>query len=175
MESTMAFRPLAQRDLDDLHVWLNRPHLARFFQTQAIGRAEVEAKYAPRIRGEVPTPCHLALYRDRPFGYLQCYRIADWPDWAAQTGLTEGIGVDLAILEPDMIGQGFGRAMLAAYLDKIAFPLFSGEHCAFIAHDLANKAAIRASTAAGFRPLRNFQEGDLTNVLLVCERRKADV
>lgn len=44
---SISFRPLALSDIDDLFVWLNRPHLRRFFQKQPISRDEVEVKYGP--------------------------------------------------------------------------------------------------------------------------------
>jgi aminoglycoside 6'-N-acetyltransferase len=123
-QAAIAFRPLALADLDAFTRWLNRPHLRRFFQKRAVTRAEVEAKCAPRILGTVPSHCHLAIRGAEAFAYLQCYRLADWPDWARTTGEPDGICVDLAIFEPAMIGQGFGRTMLRAYLLEIAFRSF---------------------------------------------------
>jgi len=32
-----------------------------------------------------------------PFAYLQCYRNADYPQWAEIIGVTDGISVDLYI------------------------------------------------------------------------------
>jgi len=174
MASAIAFRALALSDLDDLHGWLNRPHLARFFQKVPVGRAGVEAKYEPRIRGAAPTRCHLALHRQRPFGYLQCYRIADWPEWAVLIGATNGVGVDLAIFEPDMIGRGFGRAMLSTHVHTVAFRLYPEEIRCFIAHDLENEPAIAASKAAGFRHVRDFEEDGRANALFVVERAAFD-
>jgi len=40
-------------------------------------------KYGPRIAGDHPTCCYLILYEQRPIGYIQTYRIADYPDYAA--------------------------------------------------------------------------------------------
>jgi aminoglycoside 6'-N-acetyltransferase len=171
-QPAIAFRPLALTDLDALTLWLNRPHLRRFFQKTPTTGAEVEAKYAPRILGTVPTHCHLAIRDAEPFATLQCYRVADWPDWARTTGERDGIGVDLAIFEPTMIGQGLGRALLRAYLLEIAFPLFPDQSRCFIAHQLENTQAIAASRAAGFQYLRDFAEENFQNALLVFERGK---
>jgi aminoglycoside 6'-N-acetyltransferase len=166
------FRPLTPSDIDALHAGLNRPHLRRFFQKQPISRAEVEAKYGPRIRGEQPTHSHLALCDGRPFGYLQCYRLSDYPDWANLIESQDGIGVDLAILDPSMLGRGMGRAMLGAYLRDIAFPLFPDENKCFIAHEVENRAAIACSRAAGFSIAGEFLEDGIPSLLLVRYRDK---
>jgi aminoglycoside 6'-N-acetyltransferase len=168
----IAFRPLAETDFPALAVWLNRPHLTRFFQKLPITLAEIAAKYGPRVRGDVPTYCHLATEAGRPFAYLQCYRLADWPDWASLVESSEGIGADLAIFEPDMIGLGAGRAMLDAYLRDIAFPLFPAETKCLIAHEVENHAAIACSTAVGFAFVRNFLEGQVETALFVAPRDK---
>lgn len=168
--SGITFRPLTERDLPQLADWLNKPHLRRFFQKKTVSLAEVQAKYGPRARGETPTRCHLAILGGRPFGYLQNYRIADYPDWAAMIGENDGIGIDLAIFEPDLIGKGLGREMLARYLSEIAFPRFAKETRCFIAHEIENVAALRNSDSIGFRYVRNFLEGDLDTVLLVLDR-----
>lgn len=166
----LAFRPLAEADLADLHAWLNRPHLRRFFQREPISAAEVAEKYRPCIRGEEPTFCHLALLDGQPFGYLQCYRIADHPAWAATIGESDGIGTDLAIFEPEMIGRGLGRAMLGGYLRDVAFALFVAETRCWIAHEIANTAGWRNSLSIGFRPVRDMVEDGLPSRLFVLNR-----
>lgn len=166
----IVFSALRPEERSLLHGWLNRPHLRRFFQKQPVTLAEVEAEYGPAVRGEEPTHCHLARRDGKPFGYLQCYALRDWPDWAALIESSDGIGVDLAIFEPHMLGRGFGRAMLRAYLDSVAFPLYPAERKCFIAHELDNHAAVACSSAVGFRYLRDFREGDHVNALFVLER-----
>jgi len=87
MAGQMTFRPLAETDLPLMADWLNRPHLRAFYQREPISLPAVAAKYGPRIRGEVPTQSWLAVLDRTPFGYLQCYRVADWPDWQATIGV----------------------------------------------------------------------------------------
>ena len=158
------FADLTGGDLSLLHDWLNRPHLRRFFQKTPISLAEVREKYDPRLSGDASSHCHLA-HLDGPFGYLQCYRIADFPDWTATIGRDSGIGVDLFIAEPTLIGRGLGRDMLAAYLAQVAFPLFPGEQTAWIAHEIANTAARVCSEAVGFHHCHDFLEHGLPTAL----------
>jgi len=168
--SALAFRPLALADLEDFAVWLNRPHLRAFYQKRPIQAADVAAKYGAYIRGEKPTRAHLALLDGHVFGYLQCYRIADYPAWAAMTGEREGIGVDLAILDPGLIGKGLGRRMLGAYLREVAFPLFPDERVCLIAHEIANEAGWRTSLSVGFVAVRDFLEDGFATRLFKLER-----
>ena len=114
----ITYRPLTEADLPLMTAWLNRPHLRAFYQRQPISAAAVAAKYGPRIRGEVPTHSWLAVRGERPFGYLQCYRVADWADWQATIGVEHGVSIDLFIGEPELIGRGAGRRMLRGYVDQ---------------------------------------------------------
>lgn len=170
LRDEITFLPLVETDFPAFTEWLNRPHLRRFFQKKPISLAEVTAKYGPSVRGETPTWCQLALLDGRPFGYLQSYRIADYPKWADTIGENDGIGVDLLIFEPELIGKGLGRAMLGAYLRDVAFPLFPEEQRCFIGHENENVAGWRNSESLGFRFVRDFVEDGAPSRLLVLER-----
>jgi aminoglycoside 6'-N-acetyltransferase len=165
--SEITYRPLVESDLPLMAEWLNRPHLRPFFQRQPISAAETAAKYGPYVRGEVPTHASLALLDGAPFGYLQCYRVADWPDFQATIAVDEGISVDLFIGEIDLVGKGVGRRMLAGYIDQVALPLFPGERVCWIGHELENTAARMCSAAAGFTAVREYDEEGRRYILMV--------
>ncbi|MDO8380575.1 GNAT family N-acetyltransferase [Phenylobacterium sp.] len=162
----IAFRPLAAADFRMLTRWLAEPHLRRFVQKTPMSLDEVTAKYGPRVRGEQPLVCHVACDDDVPFGYLQAYRNRDWPD--AADGQTDGISLDLHIGEPTFLDRGLGRAMLDAYVRGLALPHFA-QTTAYIAHDLANTAALACSKAVGFKPVREFVEDGEPMLLLRLE------
>jgi aminoglycoside 6'-N-acetyltransferase len=166
----ITFRPLRESDFELLTRWLAAPHVRRFFQKMPATPGEVAAKYGPRVRAEVPALSHLALSDGAPFGYLQCYRNADWPDWAANIQVDDGISIDLFIGEPGFLHRGLGRAMLADYLRDVAFPAFPAEGRAYIAHEPANTAAVACSRAVGFKPLRGFVEDATAMTLFALER-----
>src|SRR5580692_209355 len=133
----VGFRPVAETDFPLMNAWLAQP----------------------RVRGEAPTRCHLALDgAGRSFGYLQCYRNLDWPDWAAEIDVDGGLSIDLYIGETSRIGGGYGRAMLGAYVHDVAFPLHPDESRCYIAHAHANAAALACSRAVGFRDIADFVE-----------------
>src|ERR1700721_2860674 len=113
----VGFRPVAKADFPLMNAWLAQPHVRTFFQKEPITLAEVAAKYGPRVRGEAPTRCHLALDgAGQSFGYLQSYRNLDWPDWAAEIDVADGLSIDLYIGERNRLGGGYGRAMLGSYI-----------------------------------------------------------
>lgn len=141
-----------------------------FYQKAPVSLAEVEAKFLPRIRGDVPTHDHIALLAGRPFGKLQCYRNRDHRTYADEIGESEGISLDLFIGEPDLLGRGFGRAMLRAYVHDVAFRLYPDESKCFICHDLNNVRARTCSVAAGFKPLRQVIEAGTPSELMMIER-----
>ncbi len=167
---SIGFRPVRISDLPTLTRWLAEPHVRNFYQKTPVSLAEVAAEYEPVVSGETPDICHLALNDGAPFAYLQCYRNVDYPNWTAIIEVNDGLSVDLFIGEPDYLGRGFGRLMLSEYLPRIAFPYFVGEACAYIAHELANAAALRCSQAAGFRPFREFLEDGIKMLLLAKQR-----
>jgi len=167
MTGQIAYRPLAEADLPLMADWLNRPHLRAFYQREPISLAAVAAKYGPRIRREVPTHSWLAILAGAPFGYLQCYRVADWADWRGTIGVDHGVSIDLFIGEAALIGHGVGRRMLAGYVDQVAFPQHPDERLCWIGHELENAAARGCSAAAGFVPVREYVEDGARCVLMV--------
>ncbi|WP_256440639.1 GNAT family N-acetyltransferase [Phyllobacterium sp. 628] len=141
--------------------WLMTSHVRAFYQLDPITPREVAEEYGPLFTGETPDICHISYYGEQPFGYLQCYRNVDYEDWAELPGLDHGISLDLFIGEPAYLGRGFGQRMLKQYLSQIAFPHFNEERFAYISHNAQNVTAIRASEAAGFRPIDEFvEDGD---------------
>jgi len=166
----VSFRPVGESDFPTLTRWLAEPHVRRFYQKTPVTLAEVAAEYGPPVRGEEPTLCHLALRAGTPFAYVQCYRNADYPEWAAVIGAPEGLSIDLYIGDPMFLHRGLGRAALGGYLRRVAFECFAGERRAYIGHEPANMPALRCSEAVGFRRLRTFLEGGTEMVLLVTER-----
>ena len=75
----ITFRPLAEADFPLLTEWRNRPHLVGVYADRPTDLYEVTAKYGPRVRGEEAVIQHIASVNGRPFGFLQSYRTADWP------------------------------------------------------------------------------------------------
>ena len=166
----LTFRPMAAADFPVMAKWLAQPHVRAFYQREPISLAEVCDRYGPRLAEAWPTRCHIAESRGRPFAYLQCYRNSDWPDWAAEIEVVEGLSIDLYIGEPAFVGRGYGQAMLRAYVRDVAFPRWPDAERCYIAHAAQNVRALACSRAVGFRDIRLFDEDAVTMRLLALER-----
>lgn len=157
----LRFRPLALADLPLLHRWLNDPAVGRWYGAGPT-YAAVERKYAPRVRGETPTAPYLILYGDQPIGYIQTYRIADYPAYARSIGAADDAGawgVDFLIGTDTYRGRGLGAAALRAFTRQIIFAHPAATTCLIGPHP-KNTVAIRAYQQSGFRFVRAIAADD---------------
>ncbi len=151
------FRPLAISDLPLTHRWLNTEHVMRWYSPKGASYEEVVTKYGAYIRGEKPTRPYLILYSAAPIGYIQTYRIADWPEYARHVGVEEGAaGLDLFIGEPAYRHQGLGHHTVRRFLAEIIFGQ-TGAMCCVLGPEPENRAAIRTYEKAGFRYLKTVR------------------
>ena len=166
----ISFRPLDKDDLPLLHRWLNEPHMRTFYQKTPLTIESVIEKYTPRIERKVPAHSHIVLADGTAIGKIQCYRAVDYPDFAGEIGVEDGISVDLFIGEPAFLGQGLGKAMLGAYLHLVAFVLFPEETRCYICHEKSNIPALSCSKSAGFEYVRDVVESGERSELLVYKK-----
>ena len=109
------FRPLVAADLELCARWLSAEHVRPWWETPA----DLPAYF---LDEREPVRRYLALLDGRPIGFLQSYRWADHPAEAAAVAAEPGeVGLDYLIGELELVGQGVGPAMLAAFLDQLAF------------------------------------------------------
>jgi hypothetical protein len=57
--------------------------------------------------------------------------------------------------------------MLGGYVDQVALPLYPAERVCWIGHELENTAARKCSAAAGFTPVREYDEEGRRYILMV--------
>lgn len=151
------FRRMGLEDLPQLHRWMNTPHVQRWWGGREVSLKEVEAKYGLRIRGEAPTTCYFVLYGNVPIGYIQTYRIRDYPDYARDVLVEDGAaGLDVFIGEPKYVGRGLGTEILRRSLGDVVFGKTDAESC-IVGPEPANQVAIRAYEKAGFRYLKTVE------------------
>ena len=109
-------------DFTLMHEWLNNPEVAAWYGLGMENRTnptleEVIEDYSPRMRGESPTLPYTMRIDGRRIGYIQCYRIGDWPPYAAVLGMDDDAwAIDLFIGEDDMRGRGLGATILARFV-----------------------------------------------------------
>jgi len=150
----ITFRSLEYGDLLLMVRWLNTPHVREWWQHDPRTLEEAVAKYAPLIQGREPTAGYIILHGERPVGYIQAYRIADWPEYARDIAVEEGAaGVDLFIGEEECVHRGLGALILRAFLREVVFAM-PGVTCCIIGPAASNTGAIRAYEKAGFRHLK---------------------
>ena len=128
----IGFEPLQEQDLPLMYCWLQEPHVREFYQRKGVSSwEETRDHYLELLVIDWPTKCFLSCV-GRPIGYIQTYRVADYPDYAATIGEVAGISVDLFIGDADHLGIGWGRLILLKFLNEVAFPLFPGENVCWI-------------------------------------------
>lgn len=158
-EPEVTFRPLTEDDLPLLHAWLNNPVVARWYPLDEAGTeypslAAVTEHYGPRVRGEEgadPTDCYLMLAEGSPIGYIQCYRVGDYPEYAAAIGHdNDAWAIDLFIGEDDFRHRGLGATIIRAFIraEVLSRP---GVETLMICPNPGNKGAIRCYEKAGYR------------------------
>jgi aminoglycoside 6'-N-acetyltransferase len=168
----VSFEPLKAEHLGLINDWLGEPHVTEFYAPRQLQREAIYKKYLGRTDPASPTRAFL-IRVEIPIGYIQTYRLCDWPEYAATIGEAGGISLDLFIGDPQFVGRGWGRRILLAFLNQVAFPLFPAETVCWISHDVGNHRALRASQAAGFQRVRQIVEDGTLKELSVVSRSDA--
>jgi RimJ/RimL family protein N-acetyltransferase len=165
----ISFRPLTADDLPELHRWLQREHVKRWWRDHET-LDEVTAHYLPSIQGSEPSDHYVILVDARPAGMVETYLVAEHPEYDALVRAGVGVaGVDILIGEEDLTGRGIGTEVLRQFVDEIVFG--RAETFACIAGvEIANTASLRAFAKAGFAPVRDYEEDGRPHRLLRRER-----
>ena len=146
------FRPLVLEDLELMHHWLKKDFVARWWPGWPT-REQVRAKYQPRIEGRDPTKCYIIGLDTRPVGYIQCYYIRDYPDYAIGAEGATAAGIDLFLGDQRYAYRGLGPRAIRKFLQEVVFGEYQVDSC-IIGPAQNNHAAIRAYEKAGFRYLK---------------------
>jgi RimJ/RimL family protein N-acetyltransferase len=145
----VSFRPLRSDDLPLMHRWINTPHVREWWEPLPT-LAEVSARYAARIESREPTRSFIIECDHEPIGYIQTYRIADYPAYATQVQPDPGAaGVDLFIGEASRVGRGTGSRALREFVSSVVFADEAIDQCV-IGPEPSNHRAIRSYRKAGF-------------------------
>jgi RimJ/RimL family protein N-acetyltransferase len=85
----------------------------------------------------------------RSVGFVQDYRIRDFPEFALLAPDPGAVGLDYAIGEPGWVGRRLGARVLWAWTVR-AGPRFPDVTAYFAAPDHRNQASLRVLAKAGF-------------------------
>ena len=151
------FRPMSADDLPLVRDWLRVPHVKEWWH-DADDFEFVSGDLAHHDMAQF-----IVTMDERPFGYLQCYRIGDWhAGFGPQPDGTRG--VDQFIAEPGMVGRGHGSAFIRQFIEGL---LDSGTPRIVIDPSPTNPRAIRAYEKAGFRRVHEIDTPDGRALLMV--------
>jgi len=168
----IGFRPLTADELPLLYEWLQSKHIQRWW-TDRETYDEVVQHYLPAIEGSEQTDLYLILSEGLPVGFIQTYRVSDYPDYRDLVAVEEGVaGVDLFVAEPELTGRGFGSEALRRFVADIVFS-DPEIHACVADPDAENVASLRAFEKAGFRVVRRFvdpSDNDKLHALLRLDR-----
>jgi aminoglycoside 6'-N-acetyltransferase len=150
-DTRIAIRAMTRGDLDDVVAWRTSPEVQRWWAQGELGggREQIMAKYAERIDGMSPTRMWVVEVNGRSVGFVQDYRIGDYPDYAVLGPDPDAIGIDYAIGSEVWRGRGLGQRMLWAWMLR-ARTRFPDAAAYFAAPDHRNAASLRVLAKAGF-------------------------
>jgi aminoglycoside 6'-N-acetyltransferase len=144
-------------DLPLVRDWLRVPHVKEWWHDAD------DFEFVSGDLGHHDMAQFIVPMDERPFGYLQCYRIGDWhAGFGAQPDGTRGI--DQFIAEPGMVGRGHGSAFIRQFIEGL---LDSGTPRIVIDPSPTNPRAIRAYEKAGFRRVHEIDTPDGRALLMV--------
>jgi aminoglycoside 6'-N-acetyltransferase len=171
----VGLRAMTRGDLPDMLRWRRAPHVARWFaESGPVTAASVEERYGARIDGDAPARMWVVEANGRSVGFLQDYRIRDFPDTAMLTPDPDAIGVDYVIGVEAWTGRGVGTRMLRRWFE-VARAGYPDATTYFAAPDHRNIASRRLLLTTGFVEGTWFDEPqpDGTTATLVGHTRRA--
>lgn len=135
-----------------MYKWLNQDHVTRWYGKERNYQIyqNVEDHYLPRARKDFPTKAFIIYIDQNPVGYIQTYKITDYPDYNQYVQTDQkSAGMDLFIGEEDYLHRGFGPKIIQKFLNEVVFEIFDVDNC-IIGPEPENLAAIKAYQKAGF-------------------------
>ena len=152
------FRPMSAEDLPLVRAWLAQPHVREWW-----GDPDEQFDLVSGDMNEPAMDQYIVSTDEKPFGYLQCYRLTDWNIcFGPQPEETRGI--DQMIGMPDMIGRGHGSGFIRVFIEDL---LANGTPRVVTDPDPGNARAIRAYEKAGFVRDREVDTPDGIALLMV--------
>jgi len=149
-DTRIAVRAMTRADLDDVVAWRSSEAVRRWWSAgELVDPEHTVSTYAERVDGRSPTRMWVIEVNGRSVGFVQDYRIGDYPDYALLGPDPEAIGVDYAIGADHWRGRGIGARVLWAWMLR-AQARFPEASAYFAAPDHRNAASLRVLAKAGF-------------------------
>jgi len=144
----VSFRPLERADFALMAKWLAAPHVAPWWPDEPTVEA-IESSYGPAVDAVDPTEAFMIELDGRPVGFVQRYRLDDYPDWCAALGIERAAGIDYLIGVAELTGVGLGP-VIADSFSALTFERYPDVERLAVAVQQANHRSWRALEKAGF-------------------------
>jgi aminoglycoside 6'-N-acetyltransferase len=144
----VSFRPLQRADFALLARWLALPHVAPWWSDEPTVTA-LEGSYGASVDGTDPTEAFIIELEGRPVGFVQRYRLDDYPAWCGALGVERAAGIDYLIGVPELIGVGLGPVIVESFT-ALTFERYVDIDRMGVAVQQANHRSWRALEKAGY-------------------------
>ena len=169
----IGFRRLGVDDLQQVFLWLIRPHVAKGYAVAPSSFMEVVAKFGPRTRDDNVVRAFIVTVDGRDAGYIQAYDVAAFADYAGQLGCEAGTtSVDLFIGEEDLAFRGLGPRVIDRFVNEVVLADPAVRAC-IAGPGEGNRASIRAFEKAGFRRWKTLRSGEGEGECVMLRERDA--
>lgn len=149
-DTVVSVRAATRGDLPDLVRWRQAAHVLKWWVSDGEPTAErVTEQYGPDLDGMTPTRMWIGEVNGRSVGFLQDYRISDYPEFAQLAPDPDAIGFDYAIGDPAFVGRGLGVRVIWAWMQR-ARHRFPRAEAFFAAPDHRNEPSLRVLDKLGF-------------------------
>ncbi len=152
-----SFRPVSSQDCKLICGWLERPHIREWW-----GEPYEEWELIEEALETGEAYPFLVECAGEPMAYIQYWevrlsrgKVEPAEEIWLKTLPDDAVGVDITIADASNLGQGFGRAIIAAFINMLHAQGFAE---IYIDPDIRNHRAIRAYQAAGFKRIGQYPE-----------------
>ncbi len=116
---SLLLRTMEMGDLPLVGHWLAAPHVARWWLAGSSVERELD-DLRRSVTGVEPVHALMVIGDDAAIGWCQWYLCEQEPAWAADVGAAPGdVGIDYAVGEARLVGQGIGTALVAALVERV--------------------------------------------------------
>ncbi len=156
-EPDISFRRITPEDAENLVRWQSEEEVAAWWwDHQDEPRDKLIGEWVANLFDPTDETARYVISVDgHDIGEIQDYKLADYPEAAAEVGISNSAGVDMLIGEPGWRNRGIGTAVLRKYVDEVVFSRPRVETCIIDPHP-ENKRAIRCYEKVGFKYVRTF-------------------
>lgn len=154
---SLSFRKLELGDIPLIHKWLKEPHVHEWYDREKESTPEeVTEEYTKYITSEDKMDGFIIYSGARPIGYIQKYKVIDWPEFAKALGYGQGAAaIDIFIGDVEFTGKGLGSIIIKKFLKEIVFTQ-EGIMTCLIDPEPENKRAIKSYEKVGFRYIKTL-------------------